>query len=37
VSWTSYSITGANLPRKPSGAQAARGLERLLAPLPSER
>ena len=37
VHWISYSITGADLLRSPSGARAARGLERLLAPLPSER
>ncbi len=37
VRWVAYSVTGADLPRKPSGARAARGHERLLEPLPSER
>ncbi|MDG1985216.1 MAG: hypothetical protein P8M11_11640 [Planctomycetota bacterium] len=37
VDWISYGITGTDDPRSASGARASRGLERLLAPLPSER
>jgi len=37
VDWIGYSLRGEDQPRKAPGAQAARALERLLAPLPSER
>ncbi|MGB0332761.1 MAG: hypothetical protein ACPGPE_13210, partial [Planctomycetota bacterium] len=37
VDWVGYGLRGEDEPRRPAGAQAARALERLLAPLPSER
>lgn len=37
VDWIGYSLRGEDEPRRASGARAARALERLLAPLPSER
>jgi hypothetical protein len=37
VDWVGYSLRGEDEPRRAAGAQAARALERLLAPLPSER
>ena len=37
TAWIEYGLAGEDVPRRPSGARAGRALERLLAPLPSER